>query len=292
MRKKINSLYGMAGLLLCMIACRKEDVITGNGRDTYINFYNASEVLQQHAAYSGENLIIINDTLPDVKQPQFSPSDDFRQFPRHFTGSELVVDAIYPPAGATYNVVYWMPMIADASRFIYTSVNKTYLKDTVLNLSPKTFTTQYLVESPGADDAYRILTVPVERQGTPGKVRVQVLNLSPDLGPLEVFLADEDGNRVNTSLPTDLSFGQHSSYAELDTAGASATFGKLTLKFCKSGNDETLLGRAIDAVPNSSYIIVFQGFEQETSRRIKTGNHQYEQVMVAPNLRVNVRRVY
>lgn len=292
MRKKMNSMYWMAGLLLCLAACQKEEVITGNGRDTYINFYNASEVLQQYGAYSGENLIIINDTLPGVKQPRFSASDDFRQFPSHFTGSELVVDVIYPPAGATYNVVYWMPLIADASRFIYTSVNKTYLRDTVLNLLPKTFTTQYLVESPEADDAYRILTVPVERKGTSGKVRIQMLNLSPDLGPLEVFQTDQDGNRVNTNLPTGLSFGQYSPYAELDTAGASATFGRLTLKFSKSGSDEVFLSQAIDAISNSSYIIVFQGFEQETSRRIKISNHQYEQVTVAPNLRVNVRRVY
>lgn len=292
MRKKTNSMYWIAGLLLCLTACQKEDVITGNGQDTYINFYNASEVLQQHRAYSAENLIIINDTLSGVGQPQFSPSDDFRQFPRHFTGSEIVADAIYPPSGATYDVVYWMPLIADASRFIYTSVNKTYLKDTVLHLSPKTFSTQYLVESPEADDAYRILTVPVERKGTPGKVRIQVLNLSPDLGPLGVFQTDNNGNRVSTNLPTALSFGHYSPYAELDTAGASAAFDKLTLKFSKSGNGEAFLSRAIDAVPNSSYIIVFQGFEQETSRRIKTGDHQYEQVTVAPNLRVNVRRVY
>ncbi|WP_256009076.1 DUF4397 domain-containing protein [Desertivirga xinjiangensis] len=287
MRRKITSYYYLIlGLLLCSAACQKTEQIAGEGQDTYINFYNASEVLQQYRSYSEQNQIIINDSVPGARnRPQFSSTDDFRQFPRHLTGTDAVIDG---PAGD----IYWLPMMADTYRFTYTSVNKNYLVDTAVTLLPKTFTTQYLVESPEAEEAYRILTVPVERKGIAGKVRVQVVNLSPDFGNLEVVRVGQEGRQIATDLPGDLSFGSYSPYAELDTAGSSETYGKLVLQFRKSGSSETVLTAAIDAIPKSSHTIVFQGFERETPRRIKTGDGEYEQAIVAPNLRVKVRRVF
>lgn len=275
-----------------LTACEKKEVVPGDGQDTYVNFYNASEVLQQNISLAMSNKIIINDSLPGQQQPQFSSTDDFRQYPRHLTGTDAVIDAVNPPAGINYNVVYWMPVNAEKYRFAYTSVNKTSLVDATVDLLPKTFTTQYLVESPAADNAYSILTVPVERTGTAGKVRVQLVNLSPDFGSLEVYRTDEAGNRVASQLPTALSATTYSPYVELDTAGASKTFNKLLLKFCKSGSNEVVLTRAVDAISGSSYSVVFQGFEKLTTRRIKISGSDYQQVSVSPNLRVNVRRIF
>lgn len=284
--------YGLILAVTLLTACEKKEVRPGDGLDTYVNFYNASEVLQQNFTLSESNQIIINDSLPDQRQPQFSSTDDFRQYPRHLTGSDAVIDVINPPAGITYYVVYWMPFNADRYKFSYTSVAKTFLVDTTVSLQAKTFTTQYLVESPAADDAYRILTIPVERRGTAGKVRVQVLNLSPDFGPLEVYRSDHEGNRIGSQLPSALGTDAHTPYVELDTAEASKTYNKLILKFCKSGSSEVVLTAAVDAISNSVYSIVFQGFEKATDRRIKTSSSEYEQVTVSPNLRVNVRRVF
>lgn len=284
--------YCLILAITLLAACEKKEVMPGNGQDTYVNFYNASEVLQQNFYLAMSNQIIINDSLQGQQQPQFSSTDDFRQYPRHLTGSDAVIDVINPPAGSNYDVVYWMSFIAERYRFAYTSVNKTYLVDTTVSLQAKTFTTQYLVESPASDDAYRVLTIPVERTGSAGKVRVQVLNLSPDFGPLEVYRTDHEGNRVGNQLPSALGTDAHTPYVDLDTAGASKTYNKLILKFCKSGSSEVVLTAAVDAISNSAYAIVFQGFEHATDRRIKTSNSDYEQVTVSPNLRVNVRRIF
>ena len=292
--KNMTSL--VAGFILCLVACQKSaDILPGNGQDTYLNFYNASEVLQQNLAFSNNNLVIINDTVPGTKtlnQMRFSSTDDFRQYPRTVSGAELVNDPIGLPLGTTYDVIYWKPIEAGSYRFIYTSLNKVYLKDTTIVVSPKSFTTQYLVESSIADDAYRILTVPEERKGTQGKVRIKVINLSPDFGSLEVYRADQNGNQIPAGLPTALRYGQNSSYAEIDTVGTAKTRGQLLLKFRKSGSDAVVLTRAVDAISNSSFVVVFQGFEKAANRRIKTGNQAVETVKVSPNLRVNVRRVF
>lgn len=282
--------YLLIGFCL-FAACKKNEVIPGNGQEAYINFYNASEVLQQNFALSGKNQIIINDSLPGQVQPEFSPTDDFRQFPRHLTGS-AVIDAINPPAGLTYDVVYWMALTSDQYRFRYTSVNKTTLTDASIRLSPKTFTTQYLVETPEADNTYSVLNVPVERKGAANKVRLQIINLSPDFGALEVYRADQNGNRVSSELPTGLLADTYSDYIELDTAGASKTYNKIILKFAKSGSNEVLLTKAVDAISNSCYTIVFQGFERTTRRRIKISDTESRTVTVSPNLRVNIRRVF
>lgn len=286
--------YWTLGVLLCLTACEKKEVLPGNGQDTYMNFYNASEVLQQDGSLAANNLILINDSLKgQPQQPQFSGTDDFRQYPRHLTGTDAVIDVLYPPfAGLSYNVVYWMPFIADRYKFAYTSVNQTSLVDTTISLQPKTFTTQYLVESPAADNAYLVLNIPVERQGTSGKVRVQVVNLSPDFGPLEVYRTDNQGRRVTSTLPAALNTHAYTAYVDLDTTGASKTYNKIVLNFCKSGSSEVVLTKAVDAISSSTYSVVFQGFEKTTNRRIKTGNNEFQQVTVAPNLRVNVRRIF
>jgi len=278
---------------LMLGACQKSgDIAPGNGQDAYLNFYNASEVLQQNMTLSANNLILINDTVPGANQLQFSQTDDFRQFPQTITGNQFNVDIHPVPAGMNYNVVFWMPVLAGNHHITYTATKNADLKDTTVTISAKSFTTQYLVESPVSNDAYRVVTVPEERLGTAGKVRVKVINLSPDLGPMEVIRTDKDGNAILESLPAALKYGEHSPYADIDTAGISKTRGQLLLKFRKSGSNAVLLTKVIDAIPNTSFTMVLQGFEKETVRRIKTASQTFQTVTVNPNLRVNVRRIF
>lgn len=278
--------------IIFIISCKKEDVLPGNSQQTYVNFYNASEVLQQNGSLSTSNQILINGGLPGNKQPQFSSTDDFRQFPRHVTGTDFVIDVLYPPNDLAYNPVYWMAFIADRYEFTYTSTQNTPVADTAVSLMPKTFTTQYLVEATTADHAYRVISIPVERSGSAQKVRMQIINLSPDFGPLEVYRSDDQGNRIASSLPLAIDRLGYSSYVDVDTIGAAKTFNKILLSFCKSGTDEVVLTKAIPAIPNSNFSIVFQGFEKTTDRRIKTNETEYQSVRVSPNLRVNVRRIF
>jgi len=286
-------IYLALAAALMLSACQKSgDIAPGNGQDAYLNFYNASEVLQQNMILSANNLILINDTVPGANQPQFSQSDDFRQFPRTITGNQFNIDINSIPAGTNYNIVYWMPVLAGTHHIAYTASKNVDLKDTTVSISPKSFTTQYLVESPVSNEAYRIATVPEERRGIAGKVRVKVVNLSPDLGPLEVIRTDKDGNTILETLPAALKYGEHSAYAEIDTAGVSRTRGQLILKLRKSGSSAILLTQVIDAVPNTSFTVVFQGFEKETIRRIRTGSQTFQTVTVNPNLRINIRRIF
>ncbi len=299
-RRKLrsNAFIGtLANLLIITLfpACSEqfEPYVPGNGQEAYFNFYNASE-----AAYQGDhtkgNMIYINDSVKTdlfpYAYPQFSDNRfDSRQFPKSVTST--VTFQNIPWSGNSD--VYWMglPATEGPYRFIFTSVNKTYLEEISLSPAPKSFYCLYLTESPEANDAYTVVDVPVELEGVEGKVKIQVVNLSPDFGAVEVVLADDENNEVETGLPKALGFGQYSPYAEIDTANANK-YGQLVCKFRQSGEEEFLLTAVVEAVPGSNYTLVLKGFINETERYIKTSNEEYARVRVFPDPRVHTRRVY
>ena len=296
-RHPANMIGGLLLLLMCCFQSCSEnvaDIIPGNGNDTYINFYNAIEAARQGLATDSlgyYNMIYVNDSVPNAvfkKFPQFSDagSDDKRQYPYHFTGTDYVTDI----AGG-FGDVFWMPIAEGKYKFIYTSRFKTFLKDTAVVLTRKTYTTQYITESPESNSAYTIVTVPVEPKAVQGKVRVQIVNLATDLGAIDVYQVDDNGKELTSTLPTNLSFGAYSPYAELDTAGANKN-NKLVLKFRKNGESTASLTTTVPAISGSTYTLLVQGFINETVRRIKKSNTGYISVDVMPDLRVNSRRMY
>lgn len=271
-----------------------DSIVPSGGNDAYINFYNAMEVALQSTAADSlafDNYIYVNDSVPGAQFknfPQFSQSftDDGRQYPSQFTGVPLVTDIAGGSGG-----VYWMPVIADTYKFIFTSRNKVFLKDTTITLTPKTYTVQYITESPVSDSAYTIVTAPVELKGTKGKTRVQVVNLATDWGPIDVYQVDTDDNEMATGLPQNLSFGKHGDYAELDVKSAN-NYNKLVLKFRKHGETGARVTVSLPALSGSSYTLVVQGFTGEAKRYIKKNNTGYLAIDIAPNPRVNIRRVF
>lgn len=285
-----------AGLLIGigLASCSEsvDSIIPADGNIAYINFFNLSEVIRQSTDYtlSHGNMVYVNDSVPNgnfKNFPQFAEgnSDDVRAYPRHFTGTDVVVD--YVSSG-----VYWMPIAADSYKFIFTSAGKVFLKDTTVTLAPDTYTTQYLVESPKADSAYTIVNVPVEPKAVEGKVRVQVVNLATDLGPVDVVQADDAGNEVASDLPQNLGFGSYNAqYTELDVATAGSN-NRLLLKFRKSGNSEDLQTFALTATSGSTYTLVLRGFEKSAVRRMKIGENQYATEEITPALRVLSLRTY
>lgn len=294
----------VAGMLL-LTACRKEDVVTGNNAEAYINFYNASEVLKQGMLdlpapvggttkfyLSHQNYIYINDSVARTSNflPVFAEGfDDKKQFPAHITGIPAVIDGI---ARAEYNV-YWLPLTSGFYRFIYTSAYKNYLVREAVQLDAKTYTTQYLTEDPSTDSAYRVVTAPAYLKATPGSVRVQTVHLSPDSGPVDVFRMNKDGNRQGTAIVQNLAFGNHNDYADIDTAGAATTYGNIVLGFYKAGSTTKLYSVAVAATSGASFITVVQGFAGAAARRIIVNANGYSTVtwQVTPDLRVNVRRL-
>jgi hypothetical protein len=290
----------LMGLNLIFSCQKQDDYAPNDGKVAYVNFYNAADGLIQNGAISGRHRIYIKDTIATGLTPEFSTTDDARQYPRSVTGSDLAVDYLGVPNDVTYNVVYWLPLKTGSYHFGYTSVsNDNVLKRTIANnsidLKSDSFTTQYLVESLQSDTSYQILNVPVERKGVSGKVRIQVLNLSPDLGALEVFREDSNGTKIDEGLPAALASGTYSDYTAIDTAGAQKNLGQLLIKIRKIGSTGALFTASVPAVSKSSFIIVVQGFASQTTRRINSiqgSTIGFVKVSVAPNLRINLRRTY
>jgi len=133
-----------------------------------------------------------------------------------------------------YFICLSRPIVTNLSSLHATKI---FLKDTTINLNPKTYTTQYITESPTTDEDYIIVTVPLELKGTQGKVRVQIVNLATDWGAIDVWQVDRDNRLVTSALPLNLDFAEYSAYVELDIASADSN-NNLLLKFRKHGETE------------------------------------------------------
>lgn len=298
----------LMAVILLLTSCRKEAVIAGNKTEAYVNFYNASEVLKQGILdlsptqkfyLSEQNMVYVNDSIPrpplfgfhtNNSWPAFVRGfDDMKQYPSYITGTPSVIDDI----GRAENNVYWMPLASGFYRFIYTAAYKNYLVREAVQLDPKTYTTQYLTEDPANDSAYRVLSIPAYLNAAAGKVRVQMVHLSPDAGAVDVYRMDKNGNREGDAIVQNLAFGNHNDYADMDTTGASATYGNLVLGFYKAGTTAKIYSISMPAKPGASFITVIQGFTKATSRRIIVNANGYTTVtwQVTPDFRVNVRRV-
>lgn len=284
---------GVSFSLLFITGCKKTDETPGNGQDAYINFFNASEVLQQNIALALNNTVVSEQIRKGKFPMAFQADGDSRQFPYTASIGTLPPDNLsLPIGGVNYTNIYWLPVIAGSYSLGYTSDSSyAVLKDTTVNLLPKSFTAQYLVESPEDDAAYKILTVPTQRAGTPGKVRLQFIHLSPDLGNLDIVRIDANGNDLSDALPKNIAYSRYTNYMELDTLGTASTRGQIILNIRKNGSTKTMLSTAIPAASNSSFTVLIQGFEHTTARRIRMRD-AYQSVSVNPNLRINLRRIF
>lgn len=296
----------VAALLCCFIACKKDDNLPGfgNSQPAYINFNNISEVINQASDHyidlATQNMVYLNDSTNNTafsRYPEFGSSVRSSAFGRSFpfnsqaTGIFLGSDVISVPSDANYDLIYWMPILPGQYKFIFTSLNKTYLKDTTLSLNPKTYALQYLVESPERNDAYRIATVPTSLETEQSKTTIQTVNLSPDLGNIDLWRSDKNGNKINTSLPTGLGFGRYHATL-LDTTGTSTTNGRIYINVSLTGTNKKLLTVAVPALSGSSFVLLIQGFNQQTARRIKSSNSAYTSMIVNPNLRFRLSRLF
>ncbi|MEC5143177.1 hypothetical protein [Chitinophaga sp. 212800010-3] len=272
-------------------ACKKEDQLPGDRLDTYINFCNLAEALNTNNQLSLDNRLL-SEQIYGTRPLQFPFDGEVRQVPSQTGISDLTPDGLSEPLNLNYTSVFWLPVRAGNFHLSYTSDSTlAVIKDTTVDLQPKTFITQYLVENIQSDEGYSIFSFPANLTGISGKVQVQLLNLSPDFGALQVDRIDDKGHLITSDLPVSLPSGG-SNTSLLDTAGAAATRNMIWLKFHKPGQTNALLIQTVPAVSGSCFQLVFRGFESTTNRRIKMRNNQYQQVAIASNLRVSVRRLH
>lgn len=285
-------IYSFLVFLLLIGACKKTAYVPGEGREAYVNFFNASEVLQQNVSVQEHNWLILNHTLNHAKA-EFSFGVDDRAFPNTSGISPLTPDGLLIPANSNYYQVYWMPLYEGINHISFTADSAyTVLKDTTVNLTNQKFSTHYLVENAITDTSYSIFTFPVENQRIEGHVSLQLVNLSPDFGPVDVYRSDSDGNQIGQNLATSLRYGSSTSFLDVDTIGSHSTRENIILKFKKSGDKNIVATQVVPGVPASGYVAIFRGFEKSTPRRIRMRGDTYRSFMVGPNLRVNLRRLY
>jgi hypothetical protein len=300
--KKINRLFPVL-IVMLLCSCKKQIKEYLPGPEAAgINFYNASEVMNSAADLRKDNYVFINDSVANGVFKQFpkyadvyTPLSDLRQYPYNRTGT------IFNQSGVIsdrYQYIYYMPIALGTYKFIYSGPNKIFLKDMSVTLNERDeLNALYLVESPEADNTYRVINVPEAYKGTPGKVRIRFVHLGTDSKEFVIKRADANGQDIASDLPKNLPFGGFSDYVELDTAGTSSTSKNFVFKIYDVADpSKQVLSTAVPAEPNGSFVVLIQGFRQTTTRRIPTGyangSTTYQTVNISPNFRINLRRTY
>ena len=273
-------------LLVLAASCSKDvKPLLPGPADAAINFYNASEVMASSQALGTNNYILTDDT--SLHSASFVSYDtDDRQYPN-----------FYPTYGG-YGLFSWMRISAGNHRFWFTCHTQFPVADTSIHIPKDSYQSVYLSESPEGDAVYRVLVVPEEHAGIPGKVRIRFVHLSPDAGTLRCYRSMGDGGKTTDGLPQDMAYGTATPYVSLDTNGTAQTRGNLVLRLVdKNDPDNVVLSTGVPAVPGSSFVLLLQGFRQQATRRLITGRDANGKskdttVTVTANLRVNVRRTY
>ncbi|MGV8094900.1 MAG: hypothetical protein AB2L24_23860 [Mangrovibacterium sp.] len=301
-RIKYPIAYAAAIMLIGFTACEENlpAVLPADGNVAFVNFVNAGEAFlygQQNDALYRDNRLYINDSVNNPPFDKYNgranypmvftyePGLDIRQYPRHFTG----VSSVTTPISAD---VYWLPVHAGDYRFIFTSRDKTYLLTENKTLGKQSYHILYLVESAETDSSYIVVDVPIEyKERMEGKVSVQLVNLSPDAGDVEVYRVDAAGVEMAAVSAAPLSLGHHQS-AEFEIAGSESTYNSILLRFRSAGGGEDLQSVAVPAENGAVYTVLLRGFAQETVRKVKKDNYSYVVVNIMPDLRTSLRRVF
>lgn len=300
-QKNIYNYLLLATIFLFGACSKMEDY--GRRPSAYVNFYNAAEVLQQNGNQQNNNMVYINDSVSNQAYssknfPIFSPTYAVttvpRQYPLQTTDGPTGSIVVLPTA---YQYMYYMALKPDSYRFIFTGNDKVFWQETKLTLAENSLTQLYLTEDI-QQNQYRIVAVPDERTGIPGKVRVQVVHLSADTEPLQIARLTVNSNTGTPAFPTPLTFGSYSEYVALDTTGASKQFNQIVLQLSPASTpNQGLLTVSIPAEAGGSFTVLICGLRNEAKRSAITGHGAggqpvFTDYTVNANLRTVVRRNY
>ncbi len=310
MRRIQNKQFRRIGLLACLgmlffASCEENisDAVPADGNIAYVNFVNAEEA----ALFGGdflysENYVYFGDSVSQSPFDHYSSSNypatfsfdnnpvSVRSYPNDQSSSPIE-SASHTYTGSIVTVNF-LPVPADEYHFIFTSKNRTYLKALDTRLERGTWHFIYLAESPANDSAYVVLDVPILRsERKEGTVKLQLLNLSTDLGAMEVFRVDSAGNETPLALPEPLAFGAHADL-EFSLEGTEQTNNNVSLRIRRAGETADLLSIAFPAENGAVYTAIVRGFVEGAVRKVKEDNEQYATVDILPNLRYSLRRVF
>lgn len=282
-------------LMGMLISCEKEITpLIDTEQQAFVNFFDASEVLRK-SKFSASP-IYINDSIPhapfQLAFPYFDTNEGERFYPFSVYSHRSVPNYVVNPDYRIYDPVYWLPMDQDNYKFIFSSWEKVFVKDTTLHLPSQQFTSVYISDDPAVDGEFKVLALSEEHRRTEGKVRVRFIHLSSDAGKIKVSRRDATGAEIHEDLSTGLTNGEVTEYLEIDTVGTSATNNNILLTFYDAENpDKILYVKALPAIPGSSFVAVILGNREATTRKLKSIGTTYETVEIDPNFRVSLRRI-
>ncbi|HWZ58341.1 MAG TPA: DUF4397 domain-containing protein [Gemmatimonadaceae bacterium] len=153
--------------------------------------------------------------------------------------------------------IEYMREAAGAHRFRFTNFNHGVVVDTTLALAASANTVIYLTDSIGV--RYHVMLVDESTPGPANSVRMRVLNLSPDAGPVSAYVVASSGTFLWSNLPQQVAYGTISPYVTVDPSVV-ASDGNVYLKFF-GGTDtaQTVAAATVPFTPGRSYHVVVEG---------------------------------
>jgi hypothetical protein len=279
---------------LVVTSCSKEvtPVEPGGKEEAAFNFYCASSVL--NGLSNGAAPIYLNAKDYDPAKRFIPQLDPFPYF--SFGLSNAKHES--PSLSNNFGSVMYLRHVAGANRFIFTDTTRNKIADTVIDAISHSRNILYLIDQPMPDNSvaqYTVLHVEDDAIGAEGKVKLRVINLSPDAGSLDIVARKRNGDWLRSPLPNELSFKNFSDYILLDTTGIGDN-GQIVLNVLSS-NQEAILSTGIPAITGASYTLVIEGFRNGTTRRIPTrkrpdDSFEYTSVTIPANLKTSIRRMY
>lgn len=249
-----------------------------------VNFYNASEAI---SAAGLRQSVYLDDTTSFRNTLGW-----FYQYTEAPYGQSFNDEGT---KNQKYRVPAWLSVNTGEHRFMF-AAGSSFLFDTAFALSGQSLMSFYLSEGPESDHAYRVTTIPEEWSRTtvdPAKVKLRVVNLSPDVGDLSCYRSDN-----NAEVLQSIRNGQASSHAWLDTTGYAHNRDQIVLQFSSDQDPENILMKtAVPNIPGAYFVVVLQGFKTTTARVVQTGVNpdgtpRYTTKTIEADLRVNLRRIY
>lgn len=285
-------------LLQTLMGCKKEVIPISNANEiARINFFDASEVFN---AIGRDNYIYINDSVPSDNFrngfPKFRRMDRNDPHGRTFPGSGYmhpnITINVHNANSNLYHNVYWFPMQQGEYKFIFSTDEKVFAKDTTLKFDPKQYYAVYLLDDPNNDGAFNVLSFPEDIKVTEGKVRLRVIHLSPDLGGVRIIRNDVEGKVKKENFPEVLNYRDVTDYIEIDTTGASKSHGNILLGLTDAKNpDHMHKMQIIPADPGSTYVLLIKGHQNQTQRKLIQKDGTYRLIRIIPNIRTLLRRL-
>lgn len=262
--------------------------LPGGEEEIGLNFYCASEVLGHQ---KGTAPIYLDEYTPDIPFNTFMPNPYFV----FGTSERQESPALVMASNAA---VMYMRHTTGDHRIVFSDTAQQAMVDTVLYFPPQDYHCLYLADEPVPDGhpaRYAAVSAREERTGEPGKVKLRLINLSPDAGAYSVALTRRDGSLEFVAALSAIGFKGVSAYAAIDTTGR-AMNRQLILNLVDA-TGVVVLVTGVPAVSESEYSVVLQGFANDTQRQVRVGQNEdgtprYSLLNIPARISARVRRMY